>query len=76
LDFDRCAYAVLQPSAQLRGSEHWDAQLREPGASHPLGSVEAGEFGLGGIQADLEFLDLAKPAVHARLGDALGQICG
>jgi hypothetical protein len=41
--------------------------------AHP---VEAGKFSCGGVQADLEALDLAGPAVGAGLGYAVAQVVG
>jgi hypothetical protein len=44
------------------------------GGFRPGGAVGAGEFAFGGLQAGLEALDFAEPAVDAGLGDAVGEV--
>ena len=54
--------------------DHRDAQIGDPvlcvGAASAC-PVETGEFGRGGVQADLQALDLTGPAIGASFGYAV-----
>jgi hypothetical protein len=57
--------------------DHGDAQVGDPvlgvGAMSAY-PVETGEFGRGGVQADLQALDLAGPVIGASFGYRCGSV--
>ncbi|MCX4851679.1 hypothetical protein [Streptomyces sp. NBC_00893] len=54
--------------------EDWHAKVHQLRPASSRRSLEAVELGHRGVEADLESLDLAEPAVGAGLGDALAQV--
>lgn len=57
----------------VRVSDDGKSEVERPGVRLP---VEGGQLGSGGVEADLETLDLTEPPVLLGLGDALLEILG